>query len=111
MLKILLKTLGLPYTSGVLYKPASSYSGASYETSGTDIPEVYRDEKDGVIAGEMLGIDRRFLIPYRVMDTTSIDRNNIIVIDGRRYEVMDIKYQQYSYLEDHYQLIMDEKNE
>jgi hypothetical protein len=110
MLKISIKTFGLPYDTGVLYKPASAYAGAAYSTEGTDILEIYKDEKDGFFGGEMLGVDRRFIVPYRVMGSVTIDRNNIIVMRGRRYEVMDIKYLDLAYIEDFYGLIMEEKN-
>ena len=108
-MKIKLKTLGLPSTTGIIKEPQGQNSSADWELMGTTISEVYWQERDGRVAGEMLGLETTIWIPYRCLE--SIDRNNILTIDSNRYEILDIKREIYSEFEDHWEVFIKNKNQ
>ena len=109
MSKIKLKTLGLPKTTGTLKQKVSSASSTDYENIGTTISEIYWQESDGRVAGEMLGIETTVWIPYNACDDIPA-RGNLLYVDNIRYEILDIKRQIYSQFEDHYELFISDKN-
>ncbi len=109
MKKISLKTLGLPYTSGELIQPTDeTRSGTDYQSNGIQLPVVYFHEMNGVIAGERLGVVHQAWIPSANLDSNDImiERGNQIIINDRRYEVVDLMYEDYSLFETHYELTL-----
>lgn len=109
-MKIKLKSLGLPSTTGLVYQPLSSSSGTDWENYPSNIDELYWQETDGRVAGEMLGVERWVWIPYRSIPVEPA-RNDYLVIDDIRYEVLEIKKEIYSEFEDHYHMFIKDTND
>jgi len=108
-MKIRLKALRLPFTSGTYYEPTDrNDSGTGWKTVGETHSEIYWQESDGRIAGEMLGIERWIWIPYRVITTTP-QRDGYYVIDSVTYKILDIKKEIYSEFENHYNMFISQK--
>lgn len=89
---IKLSATRLPSTTAELLAPltGSSSSGMQEVGQGLAIPEVYLQDKDGVIGGVRLGVELNVWIPARHIPTDPT-RKHKIVIGGTRYEIADIQ--------------------
>lgn len=122
-MKIRLNTLGFECVPGVLRQPkrrtGTGSSTADYQPTATaiDVSEIYLQDSDGIVAGERLGVEHRAWIPYRVLNQSGVQikiaRADKIVIaaKNREYDVEDVKEQERSYFENHYELKIVHKND
>ena len=82
-MKIRLKSLGIPRSSGYLLQASDfSQSGTTYQAPSNFINEMYFQESTGVIGGERLGTLVNVWIPYRSLTTSVIvQREDKLLID------------------------------
>lgn len=106
-MKMKLKALGLPYTTGILIKPISdsdSATGYQAEEDGVNLKYVFYQETTGMIEGSRLGKETNAWIAKADFCGIEPQEEDKIIIFGQTYNILGIQNKVLSEFEDHYQL-------
>jgi hypothetical protein len=114
-MKIKIKSLGLPRTTGTLKRVGDRDDYGTTNTEEVAINEIYTRDRSGDLrimeAGSGVGFLVTFLIPFNAFETpVSINMSDVIEVDSVTYRVMDIQHKIQSQFEDHYFLNMSKVN-
>jgi hypothetical protein len=106
-MRIKIKSLGLPRTTGTLRRVESRDDYGTTYTEEIPINEIYVRDRTGDLrimeAGNGVGFLVTFLIPYNAFEASvELNMADEIVVDGDTYRVMDIQHKIQGQFEDHY---------